>query len=83
MSRLHPQLLLHADKEYAAALIMDKKELNKMFLTLKAIYAAHRENGSPLATEAEFTSYLILVKVMPRIVAVHNAHLRLDPNVFV
>ena len=55
--------MLRADKDYQSALVMDRKELAKMFLSLKALYTAHRQMGQKLSTEAEFTSYLILLKV--------------------
>ena len=55
-----------ADKDYQSALVMDRKELAKMFLSLKALYTAHRQMGQKLSTEAEFTSYLVLLKVRLR-----------------
>lgn len=54
---------MYTDKDYSAALVMDRKELAKMFVSLKALYTAHRQVGQKLPTEAEFTSYLILFKV--------------------
>lgn len=54
---------ISADRDYSAALVMDRKELAKMFVSLKALYTAHRESGQNLSTEAEFTCYLILFKV--------------------
>jgi hypothetical protein len=56
---------LYADRDYAAALVMDRKELAKMFVTLKNLYETHRKVGQKVASEGEFTSYLILFKACP------------------
>jgi len=60
--------MMLADSDYSAPLGIDKNEISKMLKSLQQMYQEHRQAGDPIGTEAEFTSYVILLKVRIRCV---------------
>eukprot|EP00892_Ulva_mutabilis_P005341 jgi/Ulvmu1/3179/UM015_0220.1 len=50
------------DSDYSAPLGIDKNEISKMLKSLQQMYQEHRQAGDPIGTEAEFSSYVILLK---------------------
>lgn len=53
-----------AEPKYESALETDKTAIKKMLKFLQHMYEEHRQCGDLIGTEAEFTSYNILIQAM-------------------